>query len=199
MNLVAPLAKTGFVGPDVNLAIAVLVGVGFGFFLERAGFGSAKKLTAQWFGTDWSVFRVMFTGIVVAMVGILVLDSLGIMPFDSLYLNDTFLLPQALGGLMMGAGFVIGGYCPGTSFVGLASGKWDALVYILGLCLGVVVAAELWDLIEPILSVGSMGRVTLFEFFGVSAWWVGAVVIVIAVAGTLFANWFEQKSRGKNV
>ncbi|OGG98888.1 MAG: hypothetical protein A2600_13030 [Candidatus Lambdaproteobacteria bacterium RIFOXYD1_FULL_56_27] len=195
----APLAKSGFLGPDVNLAIAALIGFGFGFFLERAGFGSAKKLTAQWFGTDWSVFRVMFTGIVVAMIGILALDSLGILPFDSLYLNDTFLLPQTIGGLMMGGGFVIGGYCPGTAFVGLASGKWDALLYILGLCLGVVVAGELWDLIEPIMSIGSMGRVTLFEFFGVSSWLIGAVVIVIAVAGTRFANWFEQRSRGKNV
>jgi len=83
--------------------------------------------------------------------------------------------------------------------VGLASGKWDALLYILGLCLGVVVAGELWDLIEPIMSIGSMGRVTLFEFFGVSSWLIGAVVIVIAVAGTRFANWFEQRSRGKNV
>jgi len=193
MNPVAPLVKTAFLDPEINLAIATLLGFGFGFFLERAGFGSAKKLSAQWFGKDWSVFRVMFTGIVVAMLGILTLDQLGIMPFGMLYLNSTYLLPQTIGGLMMGIGFVIGGYCPGTSFVGLASGKLDAAFYILGLVLGVFVFVEIWDFIEPLLQIGAMGKVTLFQFFGVSPWIIGFVVVLIAIGGTMFANWFEQK------
>jgi len=193
MTSIAPLAKTAFLDPEINLALATLIGFGFGFFLERAGFGSAKKLTDQWFGKDWAVFRVMFTGIVVAMLGILTLDQLGIMPFGSLYLNSTFLLPQTIGGLMMGGGFVIGGYCPGTSFVGLASGKLDAAFYIFGLLIGAFVFAELWDLIEPYLQIGSMGKITLFQYFGVSQWLIAFVVVLIAIGGTMFANWFERR------
>lgn len=198
MDVIAPLAKSGFLDPDINLAFAAILGFGFGFFLERAGFGSAKKLTDQWSGRDWSVFRVMFVGIVVAMLGILALDQLGIMPFGDLYLNDTYLLPQMIGGLLMGGGFVVGGYCPGTSFVGLASGKLDAIFYIFGLSLGVVVFAELYDLIEPLLSIGSMGRVTLFEFFGVSQWVIAVVVIAILVGGTKFSFWHEKRVRSND-
>jgi len=195
-DIIAPLAKTGFIDPEINLAFAALIGFGFGFFLERAGFGSAKKLTDQWFGSDWSVFRVMFTGIVVAMLGILTLDEMGIMPFENLYLNQTFLAPQALGGILMGVGFVIGGYCPGTSFVGLASGKLDAIFYIFGLSLGVIVFAEVWDFIAPFLQIGAMGRVTLFGFFGTSPWVIAGIVVMIAIGGTKFANWFEAKQKG---
>ena len=198
MDVIAPLAKSGFLDPDINLALAAVLGLGFGFFLERAGFGSAKKLTDQWSGKDWSVFRVMFVGIVVAMFGILLLDQLGIMPFGNLYLNNTYLLPQIVGGLMMGGGFVVGGYCPGTSFVGLASGKLDAIFYIFGLSLGVIVFGELYDFIEPLLSIGSMGRVTLFEFFGVSQWVIAAVVVAILIGGTKFSYWHEKHVGSKD-
>ena len=198
MDIIAPLAKTGFLDPDLNLVFAAILGFGFGFFLERAGFGSAKKLTDQWSGRDWSVFRVMFVGIVVAMFGILILDQTGIMPFGDLYLNNTYLGPQIIGGLLMGSGFVVGGYCPGTSFVGLASGKLDALFYIFGLSLGVIVFAELYDLIEPLLEIGAMGRVTLFEFFGVSQWVIASVVVAILIGGTKFSYWHEAKVKGKD-
>lgn len=196
-EIVAPLAKTGFLDPEINLALATLIGVGFGFFLERAGFGSAKKLTAQWFGKDWSVFRVMFTAIVVALFGMVFLDLAGIMPLGSLYLNSTYLVPQIIGGLLMGAGFVVGGYCPGTSFVGLASGRLDALVYIGGLFVGSIVFAELYGLIEPMMNAGAMGRITLYQFFGTSPLVVGVVVLVIAAAGFWGASKVESLVRSK--
>lgn len=196
-EIVAPLAKTGYLDPEINLALATLIGVGFGFFLERAGFGSAKKLTAQWFGKDWSVFRVMFTAIVVALFGIVLLDLLGIMPFGSLYLNATYLVPQILGGLLMGAGFVVGGYCPGTSFVGLASGRLDALVYIGGLFLGSIFFAEAYALFEPIMTAGAMGRITLPEYFGLSPLVVGLAVLAIAAGGFWGAAKVESLVRSK--
>lgn len=193
---VAPLAKMGGLSPEMDLALAIILGFGFGFFLERAGFGSAKKLTAQWFGKDWSVFRVMFSGIVVAMVGIIILDMTGIMPFGSFYLNSTYVGGQIVGGLLMGVGFVIGGYCPGTSFVGLATGHKDALFYIIGLGLGSLVFGEAYDLFQPIADSGAMGKVTLFEFFNVSATVVGVVVIAIAIFGFWVAGKVEAKVNG---
>ncbi|MDT8446852.1 MAG: YeeE/YedE thiosulfate transporter family protein [bacterium] len=196
-EIVAPLAKTGYLGPEINLVFAMLIGVGFGFFLERGGFGSSRKLTAQWFGKDWSVFRVMFSAIVVALFGIVFLDLLGLMPFERLYLNHTYLVPQILGGLMMGAGFVIGGYCPGTSFVGFASGKLDALVYIIGLLLGSVFFGEAYDLFAPIMEMGDMGNITLPEFFGLPALVVGLMVLALAAGGFWAAAKVENLVKDK--
>ena len=47
---------------------AVLIGIAFGFALERAGLGSARKLTGQFYGTDFTVFKVMFSAILTAML-----------------------------------------------------------------------------------------------------------------------------------
>jgi uncharacterized protein len=110
MEMTAPLMSTGVLDPALSLPVALLIGIGFGFFLERAGFGSARKLVAQFYLTDLSVFKVMFTGIVTAMVGVAVLGRVGFLDVGELPLIGTYIVPEVLGGLILGAGFVIGGY-----------------------------------------------------------------------------------------
>jgi hypothetical protein len=102
--------NSGVVDPSYTLPVALLIGVAFGFFLERAGFGSARKLVAQFYLTDLSVFKVMFTAIVTAMVGITVLNRIGFLDVGELPLIGTYLVPMIVGGLLLGAGFVVGGY-----------------------------------------------------------------------------------------
>ena len=189
----APLVKMGMISVDINLALAGLIGFGFGFMLERAGFGSAIRLTGQWYGKDWSVFRVMFTAIVTAMFGILFLESFDLMSREAIYINETYLYPQIIGGLLMGGGFVIGGYCPGTSFVALASGKLDAIFYILGLIFGSFIFAEAWPLIESFAMGGNLGKITLPQLFDWNPWVVGVLVLLMAIVGTWGANYFEKK------
>jgi uncharacterized protein len=108
--MTAPLMTTGVLDPSYTLPIALLIGIGFGFFLERAGFGSARKLVAQFYLTDLSVFKVMFTAIVTAMVGMTVLSRVGFLDMTLIPLIGTYLVPMVIGGLVLGAGFVIGGY-----------------------------------------------------------------------------------------
>jgi hypothetical protein len=92
------------------LTLSVLLGFFFGFFLERAGFSSAQKLTAQFYFKDFAVLKVMFTAIVVAMLGIAYLALVGWLDMNQVYVPLTFLWPQIVGGLLLGAGFIIGGY-----------------------------------------------------------------------------------------
>ena len=95
-------------GTWLAYAFAVLAGFGFGFVLERAGFGSSRKLAAQFYFTDLTVFKVMFTAIVTAMLGVYWLSVFGFMDLSLVYLTPTFLAPQMVGGLILGAGFVVG-------------------------------------------------------------------------------------------
>ena len=190
---IAPLAKMGLISADVNMILAGLLGFAFGLMLERAGFGSAHRLVMQWFGRDWSVFRVMFSAIVTAVFGLLILDEFELMSLDAVYINKTYWNSQIVGGLIMGAGFTIGGYCPGTSFVGLATGKLDALFYILGMSFGVLVFAEGWRLIEGFASMGASGRLTLPDLFGLNSWVVAFIVLLVAVVGFYGANTIEKK------
>jgi uncharacterized protein len=108
--MTAPLMTSGALDPSYTLLISLLIGIAFGFFLERAGFGSARKLVAQFYLTDLSVFKVMFTAIVTAMVGVTFLNRIGFLDVGELPLIGTYLVPMVIGGLLLGAGFVVGGY-----------------------------------------------------------------------------------------
>ena len=161
MDMIAPLAKVFSWGPTAVSVGAILLGIGFGFFLERAGFGSAKTLAGVWYGYNFAVIRVMFTAIVVAMLGLFGLHYLGVLNLDLVYINGTHLWPQIVGGFIFGLGFNIGQYCPGTSAVAMATGKLDGLVFILGFLVLVVLFSFAFPLFEGFFNSSNMGRVTL--------------------------------------
>jgi hypothetical protein len=167
----------GFSRP-LDLATGLMVGLGFGFVLERAGFGRADNLTAIFYGRDFRVLRVMFTAIVTGMLGLYFMDLVGFMPLSSIGLLDTYLLPQLVGGLLLGVGFIIGGYCPGTSLVASASGKVDGLLFLVGLVLGSAVFTLGFDSFAPLQKATAMGRVLIHEYLGVPA---GVVVLGVAL------------------
>ena len=178
----APLYATGAIGEEAGFIAIFFLGLLFGFFLERAGFGSAKKLTSIFYFKDWAVLRVMFTAIVVAMLGLLYLTGMGWMEADAVTQKETFLGAQIIGGLLLGAGFIIGGYCPGTSAVAAASGKLDALAYIAGMFAGTLLFSSVYDWIQPLYHWGEMGVKTLPEVLGVQPGLVAAAIILIALA-----------------
>ncbi len=106
----APLYKYGLFGEATSFLLALLIGIGFGFLLEKAGFSSAKKLVSQFYFEDFTVLKVMFTAIVVAMLGLLYLNWAGWLDLSKVYVTTTYLWPQLVGGLILGIGFAIGGY-----------------------------------------------------------------------------------------
>jgi uncharacterized protein len=110
MAMRGPLIPGGILDFDFGLPFAVIAGVLFGFFLERAGFANPKKLTAMFFLRDFAVLRVMFTAVVVAMLGLFVLSAGGLIELKRIAIPATYLWPQAVGGLLIGMGFLIGGY-----------------------------------------------------------------------------------------
>jgi len=105
----ATLVPHEMLAPELGLVIAAVSGILFGFFLERAGFGSSRKLTAIFYLRDFAVLQVMFTAVVVAMAGLLVLGGIGQIDLGMLAIPDTYLWAQALGGLVIGVGFAVGG------------------------------------------------------------------------------------------
>jgi hypothetical protein len=194
MKMIAPLEAIFNIGSELSLILAFVIGLGFGFFLERGGFGNSRKLALQFYFKDMTVFKVMFTAIITAMTGLIILNAFGILDLDLIYVNPTYLWPGIIGGLIMGAGFAIGGYCPGTSFVGLATLKTDALFYLIGAFLGMFVFGEIFPFIETFFTSGFLGEsVTLPKFFGISPGIVGGIVIIIALLGFWGSEFMEKK------
>lgn len=174
----APLASTLQWTHGMQMEMAVLVGIGFGFVLERAGFGRADNLASIFYGRDFRVIRVMFTAIVTAMIGVYFLDLIGFMPIGDIGLLPTYWLPQLIGGLMLGAGFIIGGYCPGTSLVAVASGKIDAIFFVGGIFIGSSAFTLAYPSLEKFHESTSMGRVLMHEWMGIPS---GVMVLLVAL------------------
>ena len=166
-----------------DLAIALAIGVGFGFALERAGFGSARKLTAVFYLYDMAVVKVMFSAVVTTMVGLFALSSMGLLDMTELYVEPTNYVAQGVGGLLFGAGFLIGGYCPGTSMAAIATGRKDGLLFALGMLAGVWGYAELTPQLDDWYKATASGELTLPSLTGIGMGWWTLVFIAILLAG----------------
>lgn len=178
-----PLSSTMEIGPAATAAIAIVLGLGFGFFLERAGFGSARKLVAVFYFYDMSVVKVMFTAIVTAMAGLFLLSAAGVLELAELYIEPTNYAAQVVGGLVFGAGFVIGGYCPGTAVVATATGRLDGMAFAAGMLGGVYAWAEFFPGMDQWIAENS-AEATLPGLTGIPmGWWVLAFVAFLALAG----------------
>jgi len=159
----------------------VVLGFGFGFALERAGFANARKLAAQFYLYDMTVFKVMFTAVLVAMVGVYALAGMGLVDLSRMWINPTFVWGQAVGGFLLGVGFIMSGLCPGTSAVSAASGRLDGLVTLLGIFVGTfafAVAVDLFPWLDRLYEASSLGVSTLPALLGLPV-----PVVVLAVVG----------------
>jgi uncharacterized protein len=176
-----PLSTYNEFSLGTELAIALVLGLGFGFALERAGFGSARKLTAVFYLYDMAVVKVMFTAVVTTLVGLALLSGAGLFDMSEIYLEATNWTAQIVGGLLFGAGFVIGGYCPGTSMAALATGRKDGMLFALGMLAGVWAYAEFTPGLDEWYKATSSGVITLPEVTGIAmGWWALAFAALLA-------------------
>jgi uncharacterized membrane protein YedE/YeeE len=149
MAMIFPFESLAGVSRELGLVVAVMIGVSFGFVLERAGFGRADKLAAQFYFRDMTVFKVMFTAIVTAMLGLVAASRLGLADLRAIsesIVSWTWIWPMLVGGLVLGIGFILSGYCPGTSLVSAASGNIDGAFTVAGVVLGTFVYTKLLHL-----------------------------------------------------
>ncbi|MDZ7652187.1 MAG: YeeE/YedE thiosulfate transporter family protein [Burkholderiaceae bacterium] len=193
MDATLPLYVYEFINDSQGLMVALALGFGFGWFLERAGFGSSCRLCAQFYLYDMTVLKVMFTAIVTAAVGLWVFSAAGVLDLSSVYLTPTSFGAQLVGGLLLGAGFIIGGYCPGTSVTASATGSGDGIVFVLGFAAGLVIYAVAFPGLELWANANSIGELTLPQAWNIPY---GAVVLgLVVMAGAAFAGaeWSERK------
>jgi rhodanese-related sulfurtransferase len=166
-----------------------LIGFAFGFVLEMSGFGNSKKLAAQFYFKELTVLKVFFGAIVTGMVLVFLSSAIGILDFNLVYVPETYLWSGLLGGVIMGVGFIIGGFCPGTSVVSAATFKLDGLFFLLGALFGVFVFGETEKYFDGFWHSGYFGRVTLMDVFHLPA----GVVVLLVVFMALFMFWGAEQ------
>jgi 3-mercaptopyruvate sulfurtransferase SseA/uncharacterized membrane protein YedE/YeeE len=176
---------------------SLLIGVAFGFFLERAGFGSSRKLTGVFYFKDMAVIKVMFTAVITAALGLSCCVVLGIVSIEGVYLIPTVYGAYIVGGLIFGMGFVMGGWCPGTAAAGVASGKLDALIFLGGAVIGSALFNEMFGLVKPLYEWGHSGVLFVHDTLGLSK---GAFNVLLSVAAVFMfwgCEWIERRKTGQ--
>ena len=178
----APFDLAASLGPVAYALVFGAIGFGFGFALEMGGFGDTRKLAGQFYFRDMTVLKVMFTGIVVAAVLVALATSFGLLDMSRVFVNPTYLWPGIVGGLIMGVGFVIGGFCPGTSLVAASTLKIDGMLFLLGALVGVWLFGETVSSFQGFWLSSYMGRFTLADWLGLP---LGATVLLVVVMALL--------------
>ncbi len=189
----APFIPEGLVNPQLNLFFALILGIGFGYVLESAGFSSSRKLAGVFYGYDFVVLRVFFTAGITAMVGILFLGYLGFLDMSLVYVNPLFLWSAIVGGAIMGVGFILGGYCPGTSIVAAVIGKIDAMLFIFGALIGIFLFGHFYNAFEPLYTGSFLGNVFVYDSLGMSREWFAFLLTIVALLAFAITQMIEDK------
>ena len=137
--------------------------------------------------------KVFFTAGVTAMIGVLLFAHWGILDLSMIYVNPTFLWSALVGGAIMGLGFIIGGFCPGTSICAAAIGKLDALAFVVGSALGVLAFAEAYPAFEKLYLAENWGPVLINEKLGMSKIAFAFVLTAVAFSAFYFTHLIENK------
>ena len=167
-----------------------VIGFAFGFTLEMSGFGDSRKLAAQFYFKELTVIKVMFTAIVTAMVLLFGAVGLGILDFNQVWVNPTYLASGILGGLIMGVGFIIGGFCPTTSLASASTGKIDGMLFMLGGFVGAFLFGETEQYFDNWYNnAGYYGRLTLDQVFHLPV----GVVVLLVILMALFMFWGSEQ------
>lgn len=178
-----PLFPQQIIGEELNFLIAFFIGIGFGFALEGAGFTNTRKLAGVFYGYDFTVLKVFFSAAITGAIGIFLLDHYNIMDVNLTFYPKTYWIPTLIGGLIMAFGFIIGGFCPGTSLCAAVTGKVDAMVFVGGVVLGVILFAFTYEPIwEALRNSGDMGKVNIAEWMGLSN---GVFILLLTIVAVV--------------
>jgi len=189
-----PLYPQEIINSEFNILIGFIIGIGFGWILEASGFTNTRKLAGVFFGYDATVIKVFFTAAMTAAIGLLIMHYIGWIDVELTFYPKTFWIPTLIGGAIMGLGFIIGGFCPGTSLCAASTGKIDAMVFLVGVMLGIFGFIFTYDfLFEGLRKSGNMGRVDIAQWLGIKdGMFIFIMVIVTLVSFYVFQKWQDS-------
>lgn len=188
-----PLVVYEYISANANFFFAFLIGIAFGFVLESSGFSSSRKLAGVFYGYDTVVLKVFFTAAITGMIGLYFLSLFGWLDLSLVYINPNYWQSALIGGIIMGLGFIAGGFCPGTSFCAASIGKIDAMVFIGGLVIGIFIFAEFYPAFENLYYATFMGYPTLDKTLGITPGLTILIVVLAAFAMFWVGEWAEKK------
>jgi uncharacterized membrane protein YedE/YeeE len=188
-----PIIPINEISQELNFLIAFVIGIGFGFALEQAGFSSSRKLAGMFYGYDTTVLKVFFTAALVGLIELGLLNHFEMIDMSIVYINEYYMNSAIVGGVIMGVGFIVGGFCPGTSVCAAAIGKIDAMAYLGGSLIGIFLFGETYPLWKDLYIKNYMGDIKLSTALGLADGLMVFLVILAAIVMFWVGEWAEKK------
>jgi uncharacterized membrane protein YedE/YeeE len=181
-----------------SFVIALVIGIAFGYLLESAGFSSSRKLAGIFYGYDFVVLQVFFTAAITAAIGLLFFEYFGWIDLSDIWVNRFYAGSAILGGALMGLGFVIGGFCPGTSACASAIGKIDAMLFLGGFVIGVIIFDAFYPLYSGFYKAGNQGPIKIYETLGMNREVFLLLFVIVAIASFVATGYIQQRISHKS-
>lgn len=158
--------------------LGFLIGVAFGFLLDRGGATQFDIIVNQLLLKDFTVLKIIFTAIITGMVGV----HLTVRYLPSELQPKPFRWKAiVIGGLIFGAGFAILGLCPGTAAGAVGTGSVHALFGVIGMLVGAGLFAAAYPRLQDFLKRDDKGELTLADVWDVNRWFfILAISLVLA-------------------
>jgi hypothetical protein len=173
---------------SVQLCLGLVMGIVFGFLLQKGGVTRYNVIIGQLLLRDFTVVKVMLSAMVTGMIGVHLFQSLGMV---QLHPKPGSVGSVVIGGLIFGVGFGLLGYCPGTMMGAVGQGSLDALFGgVVGMLIGTGLFSVMHTRLEKnVLTTINFGEITWPEVLRVHPWW---VVTAVAIGVTAMLLWMEK-------
>ncbi len=196
--MIGPLVNNGIISQGINTLAAVLIGVLFGYALQRSGFTNSRKISAAFYMKDVDVPVVMFTAIVTAAIGLWGMSLLGMIDTSKMYFLPSYLLPMIAAGFIFGIGMAVGGFCPGTSLASMVTGKIDAMVFVGGFLLGSLLFGDLYPIWDKFYNSNGFGVFRIDQLLNINLGLAVLIITLLGVFGSIGMRKLQYKFWGKN-
>ena len=167
----------------IQLVFGLILGIGFGFCLQKGDVTSYDVIIGQLLLTNFTVLKLMLSAVIVGMILLHIMKHLGWIEF---HIFHGSIGSTVVGGCIFGVGFAILGLCPGTLAGAIGAGNMDAL---FGGAVGILIGTGLFAHFFPIINARFMDQgvfpaETIPELVGIPSWIV-VIILVIVMSGFL--------------
>lgn len=140
----------------MNIFLAINLGLLFGFVLQKVGAANPKKIINMLRLKDFHLMKVILFAIGFSSLVLFLLLTLNIIDNSHISVKSSY-IGVIVGGGILGLGWAIAGFCPGTGVVAAGAGRKDALFFVAGGLIGAFIYMLLHEYLANLFLFAKLG------------------------------------------